>query len=134
VVQITIRVEDPTELRALAQFLTSLSDLPRRPTGSSLTIGEAETTNVAPSADAPPPMAAVADEDDVDLDMPSPPSGNADQAYSAQQILEALQDFARLNGAAALRGVLDRFGARRVSDIKPEHYAEVITIAQGEIV
>ena len=31
---------------------------------------------------------------------PRPPSGEPDPAYSAQQVLEALQDFARVNGAA----------------------------------
>ena len=38
-----------------------------------------------------------------------------------------------MNGAAALKNLLDRVGARRVSDIKPEQYAEVMTIARGEL-
>jgi hypothetical protein len=66
------------------------------------------------------------------IDVPSPPSGKPDPAPSAQQVLEALQDFARVNGAVALKQVLERFGARRVSEVKPEHYAEVMTVARGE--
>ena len=97
-------------------------------------LAPARTRSSAPVAAPPVPVAedVTGAEEIVTIDIPWPPSGKPDPAYSAQQVLEALQDFARVNGAAALKEVLDRFGARRVSDIKPEHYADVMTIARGE--
>jgi DNA-directed RNA polymerase subunit F len=120
--EIRICPETPTELKAVLQLVQTLA------------VGPSATPHPAPIA--APPASATEDpanaEDVVSIDILSPPGGKPDLAYSAQQVLEALQDFARVNGAAALKKVLDRFGARRVSDITPEQYAEVMTIAQGE--
>ena len=69
-------------------------------------------------------------EETVTSDIPGPSSGKADLAYGPEQVFEALQDYARVNGEGALKEVLERFGARRVSDLEPEHFAEVMTIAR----
>ena len=129
--EIRICPETPIEFKAALQLVTALASAeaeaePLQPT----TKPKASATKLKT---VPPtePAASDAQGSYVD-DIPYPPSGNPDPAYSAQQVLEALQDYARVNGAAALKEVLDRFGARRVSDIKPEHYAEVMTIARGE--
>jgi hypothetical protein len=128
VFEIRICPETPTERKAVLQLVQMLAGMEPGP-------GPADAhanTSSAPVAE----RAAVATEDPADaeesgtIDAPSPPTGEPDPAYSVQQVLEALQDFARVNGAAALKKVLDRFGARRVSDIKPEHYAEVMTLAR----
>ena len=129
--EIRISPETPTELKAVLQLVQLLAGMEPGP-------GPADAHANTSSALVAEP-AAVTTEDRADaeeigtIDVPSPPSGEPDPAYSAQQVLEALQDFARVNGAAALKKVLDRFGARRVSDIKPEQYAEVMTIARGEL-
>jgi hypothetical protein len=127
VFEIRISPETPTELKAVLRLLQELAGAGQG--------GAGERPNSAPVA-APPATVAedgTGAEEIVTIDIPWPPSGKPDPAYSAQQVLEGLQDYARVNGAAALKEVLDRFGARRVSDIKPEHYAEVMTIARGEL-
>jgi hypothetical protein len=131
VFEIRISPETPIELKAVLQLVQVLAGMKLEPGQA----GAGATPSSAPVAAPPAPVAedATAAEEIVTIDNPWPPSGKPDPAYSAQQVLEALQDFARVNGAAALKDVLDRFGARRVSDIKPEHYAEVMTIARGEL-
>ena len=128
--EIRISPESPTELNAVLRLLQELAGM--KP-ASCLADAHANTSSALVAE-----PAAVTTEDRADaeeigtIDVPSPPSGKPDPAYNAQQVLEALQDFARVNGAAGLKKVLDRFGARRVSDIKPEQYTEVMTIARGE--
>jgi hypothetical protein len=78
----------------------------------------------------PAPVASDTAGSDAD-DIPYPPFDEPPPSYGRQQVLDALQDYAQTNGAVALKEVLDRFGARRVSDIKTEHYPEVMTIARG---
>jgi hypothetical protein len=130
VFEIRISPETPTEFKAILRLLQELAIMEPRPGPA-----DAHTkTGCAPVAAA---LASTAEdaadaEDIVSID-PSRPSGEPDPAYNAQQVLEALQGFARENGAAALKNVLERFGARRVSDIKPEDYTEVMTIARGEL-
>ena len=128
--EIRISPENPTEMRAVLQLVQALAGMNAEPCQA----GAGATRSSAPVAAPPVPVAedVTGAEEIVTIDIPWPPSGKPDPAYSAQQVLEALQDFARVNGAAALKEVLDRFGARRVSDIKPEHYADVMTIARGE--
>ena len=128
--EIRISPETPTELKAVLQLVQTLAGMKPGP-------DQADARAKTSLAPVPEPPASTAEgaadaEEIVAMDGPSGPSGEPDPAYSAQQVLEALQDFARVNGAAALKKVLDRFGARRVSDIKPEQYAEVMTIARGE--
>jgi hypothetical protein len=129
VFEIRISPETPTELKAVLQLVQTLADMEAGP-------GQADpgaTPRPAPIAE--PPASATKNPADVEeivtIDIPAPPSGKPDKAC-AQQVLEGLQDFARVNGAAALKELLHRFGARRVSDLKPEHYAEVMTTARGE--
>jgi hypothetical protein len=127
--EIRISPETPTEFEAVAQLMQKLA-------GMKAELGLADARANTSSAPLTEPPASTAEEaadaeDSASLD-PLPPTGERDPAYSAQQVLEALQDFARVNGAVALKKVLDRFGARRVSDIKPEHYGEVMTVARGE--
>jgi hypothetical protein len=129
VLEIRISPETQTELKAVLRLLQQLAE----GVAERAQADAGATPSTAPVA-APP--AAIAEDDAkeiVTIDISWPPSGNLDPAYSAQQVLEGLQDFARVNGAAALKEVLDRFGARRVSDIKPERYEEVMTIARGEL-
>jgi hypothetical protein len=132
VFEIRISPETPTELKAVLQLVQTLSGIGVESCQASI----GATGSSAPVAAPPAPVAehATGAEEIVTIDIPWPPSGKSDLAYSAQQVLEGLQDCARVHGAAALKEVLDRFGARRVSDIKPEHYAEVMTIARGELV
>jgi hypothetical protein len=126
VLEIRISPETPTEMKAVLRLLQELAGAGQAGAGA--------TRSSAPVAAPPAPVEdATGAEEIVTTDIPWPPSGNPDPAYSAQQVLEGLQDYARVNGAAALKEVLDRFGARRVSDLKPEHYAEVMTIARGEL-
>jgi hypothetical protein len=130
VFEIRIRPETPTELQAVLRLLHELAVVEPGP-------GLADTrtkTSSAPVREQPASTAedAAGPEALVSIE-PSPPSGEQDSAPSAQQVLEALQEFARMHGAVGLKQVLDRFGARRVSDIKPEHYAEVMTIARDEL-
>jgi hypothetical protein len=128
--EIRICPETPTEFKAVLQLVQTLADM-KAGVGQA---GPGTTPSSAPVA--APPASTAGDpadaEEIVSIDIPWPPSGKPDPAYSAKQVLDGLKDFARANGAAALKEVLDRFGARRVSDIKPEHYAEVMTIARGE--
>jgi hypothetical protein len=130
VFEIRISPESPTELKAVLQLVQTLAGM--KP-GPGLTDARAKTS-LAPVLEPPASTAEdAADAEDVVSIDPAPPRGEPEPGYSAQQVLEALQDFARVNGAAALKKVLDRFGARRVSDIKPEQYAEVMTVARGEL-
>jgi hypothetical protein len=131
VFEIRISPDTPTELNAVLRLVQTLAVM--KPGAGQA--GPGAKTSPAPVAESPAPLAEhpTDAEEIVTIDIPWPPSGEPDPARSAQQVLEALQEFARANGAAALREVLDRFGARRVSDIKPEHYAEVMTIARGEL-
>ena len=124
--EIRINPETPTELKAVLQLVQALGGMKLGP--------DQADARCAPVAAAPASTAegAADAEESGTIDVPSPPIGEPEPAYSAQQVLEALQDFARVNGAAGLKKVLDRFEARRVSDIKPEQYAEVMTIARGE--
>ena len=121
--------ETPTELQAVLRLLHELAIVEPGP-------GLADTrtkTSSAPVREQPASTAEdAADAADVVSIDPPPSSGEPGPAYSAQQVLEALQDYARVNGAVGLKNVLERFGARRVSDIKPEHYPEMMTIARGE--
>jgi hypothetical protein len=129
VFEIRIRPETPTERKAVLQLVQMLGGMEPGP-------GPADAhakTSSAPVAESPASTAEdAADAEDIVSIEPSPPSGEPHPGYNAQQVLEALQDFARLNGAAALKQVLDRFGARRVSDLEPEQYGDVMTIARGE--
>jgi hypothetical protein len=127
--EIRISPETPTEFKAVVRMLQELADAQAEP-------GQTGGGVKASSAQLPEPPASTAEDaadvqDIVSIEF-SPASGEPDPTYSAQQVLEALQGYARENGAAALKKVLDRFGARRVSEIKPEHYREVMTIARGE--
>ena len=94
--EIRISPGDPTELKAvlqLVQLLAGMSRGParRRPRENELRAGpEPPASTAEDAADA---------EEIVTIDIPSPPSGEPDPAHSAQQVLEALQDFARVNGA-----------------------------------
>jgi hypothetical protein len=127
--EIRISPESPTELKAVLQLLQMLAVMEPGPG----TAGAHAKTRCAPVTEPPDSTAEdAADAEQLISIYPSPPSGEPDPAYNAHEVLEALQNFARGNGAVALKKVLDRFGARRVSDIKPEHYAEVMTIARGE--
>jgi hypothetical protein len=130
VFEIRITPETPTELKAVLQLVQTLAGMKPGP-GS----GDAHAkTRGAPVPEQSASTAEdAADAEDIVSIEPSPPSGESDPTYSAQQVLEALQGYARENGAAALKEVLDRFGARRVSDIKPQQYAEVMSIARGEL-
>jgi hypothetical protein len=132
VFEIRISPETPAEFKAVLQLVQALADGRQGAEAAKRDAGPGP----APVAEAPGRASACPAEVEeiVTIDIPWPPSGEPDPAYSAPQVLEGLQDFARVNGAAALKEVLDRFGARRVSDIKPEHYAEVMTIARGELV
>jgi hypothetical protein len=131
VLEFRISPENPTEMRAVLQLVQALAGMKAEPCQASA----GATPSSAPVSVPPAPLAENTTDakEIVTIDIPWPPSGEPDPARSAQQVLEVLQEFARANGAAALREVLDRFGARRVSDIKPEHYAEVMTIARGEL-
>jgi hypothetical protein len=127
--EIRITPETPTERKAVLQLVQMLAGMEP---GPSPTDAHADTSS-APLTEPPASSAEdAADAADIVSIEPSPPSGEPDPAYSAQQVLEALQEFARVNGAAALKQVLDRFGARRVSDLEPEQYGDVMTIARGE--
>jgi hypothetical protein len=127
--EIRISPETPAEFEALAQLMQKLAGMKPE-----LGLADARATTSSPPVAGPPASTAedAADAADIVSIEPSPPSGEPDPGYNAQQVLEALQDFARLDGAVALKQVLDRFGARRVSEIKPEHYGDVMTIVRGE--
>jgi hypothetical protein len=128
--EIRISPESPTERKAVLQLVQTLAGMKPGPGPADIHA----STRLSPVAE---PIAVAtedaADAEDIVSIEPSPPSGESDPAYSAQQVLEALQDFARVNGMVALKKLLDRFGARRVSDIRPEHYGEVMTVARGEL-
>jgi hypothetical protein len=131
VLEIRISPETPTEFKAVLQLVQTLAVTKPGP-------GQADPgakMSPAPAAEpaAPPREGPTEPEEIITIDLAWSPSGKPDPGYSAQQVLEALQKYARANGAAALREVLERFGARRVSDIKPEDSAEVMTIARGEL-
>jgi hypothetical protein len=131
VLEFRISPENPTEMRAVLQLVQALAGMKAEPCQASA----GATPSSAPVSVPPAPVAenTTGAEETVTIEIPWPPRGKPDPTFSAQQVLEALQDYARVNGAAALKEVLDRFGARRVSDIKPEHYAELMTIARGEL-
>jgi hypothetical protein len=130
VFELRISPESPTELQAVLQLVQMLAGMKPGPV---LTDARATTSSAPVAEPAASTTEDAADAEEIGtIDVPSPPSGEPDPAYSAQQVLEALQAYARVNGAAALKEVLDRFGARRVSDIKPEDYGEVMTIARGD--
>jgi hypothetical protein len=131
VFEIRISPETPTEFKAVVRMLQELANA-RAESGQAS--GGAKTSSASVAAAPASTAEDAADaEGNASIDAPSPPSGEPDSAYSAQQVLEALQGYARENGAAALKEVLDRFGARRVSDIKPREYPEVMRIARGEL-
>jgi hypothetical protein len=104
VLEIRISPENPTEMRAVLQLVQALAGMKAAPCQAS-----AGATPSSVSVGAPPvPVAqdATGAEEIVTIDVPWLPSGKPDPAYSAQQVLEALQDYARMNGAAALKEVL----------------------------
>jgi hypothetical protein len=131
VLEINFRPETAIEFKAALQLVTALASAegesePAQPRAKPWN-RPAKPEAAAPDQPAAP-APAVSDADDI----PYPPC-DPEPSYSRQQVLNALQDYAQTNGARALKEVLDRFGARRVSDIKPEHYPEVMTIARGEL-
>ena len=128
--EIRIYPQSPTEFKAVLELVQALADA-RQEAGGAAQRGA--DPGPAPLVDTPAHASALPAEveETVTSDIPGPSSRKADQAHGPQQVFEALQDYARANGAAALKEVLDRFGARRVSDLQPEHYAEVMTIARG---
>ena len=136
--EINFRPETPAERRAALQLMATLASAepePEQPKAKPWKATVAPAAADAPRANPAEPATAQADEpaEFATDDIPWPPSGAPERTYSRNDIVEALQDYARVNGAVALKQVLDQFGARRVSDIKPEHYPEVMTIAQGEL-
>ena len=128
--EINFRPETPAERRAALQLMEALAGAEPEAEQPKAKPWEAAAAPVEPPA-APGPLQEPAEF--ATDDIPWPPSGAPERTYSRNDIVEALQDYARVNGAVALKQVLDQFGARRVSDIKPEHYPEVMTIAQGEL-
>jgi hypothetical protein len=138
VLEINFRPETAIEFKAALQLVTTLAsaeaepEQPKtKPWKGSIAPTAPEVQRTTPADAAPAPAQEPAEF--VTDDIPWPPSRQSARTYSRNDIVEALQDYARVNGAAALKEVLDRFDARRVSDIKPEHYAEVMTIARGEL-
>ena len=86
--EIRICPETPTELKAVVRMLQELADVQAgvRPSGwrretSSAPVPEPPASTAKDAADA---------EEIVSIDIPWPPSGKPDPAYSAQQVLEAL--------------------------------------------
>jgi hypothetical protein len=137
VLEINFRPETPAERRAALQLMATLASAeaeppqrktkPWEPSAAPADLGASTAARSVP----PEPLEEPAEI--VSIDIPWPPSGAPDRTYGRNDVMEALQDYAQVNGAVALKQVLDRFGARRVSDIKPEHYAEIMTIARGEL-
>jgi hypothetical protein len=127
--EIRISPETPAEFEAVAQLMQKLAGM-----NAELGLADARAnTSSAPLTDPPASTAEeAADAADIVSIEPSPPSSAPDPAYSAQQVLEALQEFARTHGAIGLTQVLDRFGARRFSELKPEQYRDLMTIVRGE--
>jgi hypothetical protein len=131
VLEIRICPETAIEFKAALQLVTTLAGAEAGPEpGTKPWEHRGAKPEAVPAAQpATVALGTAADPDDI----PYPPFDDPRPAYSRQQILDALQEYAQTNGAVALKEVLDRFGARRVSDIKPEHYPEVLTIARGEL-
>ena len=131
--EINFRPETAIEFKAALQLVTALAsaEAGSEPPQPRTTPWERRATEPEAAPAAQPAPAASGTASDAD-DIPYPPFDPGPR-YSRQQVLDALQDYAQANGAVALKEVLDRFGARRVSDIKTEHYPEVMTIARGEL-
>ena len=132
--EIRICPETAIEFKAALQLVTALASAEAEPAPAQPRAKPwerpATKADTAPAAQ-PATPASDAGTSDVD-DIPYPPF-DPEPRYSRQQVLDALKDYAQTNGAVALKEVLDRFGARRVLDIKAEHYPEVMTIARGEL-
>jgi hypothetical protein len=131
VLEIRICPESAIEFKAALQLVTTLAGAEAGPEpGTKPWERRAAKPEAVPAAQ---PATVASDTASDPDDIPYPPFDDPRPACSRQQVLEALQGYAQTNGAVALKEVLDRFGARRVSDIKPEHYPEVLTIARGEL-
>jgi hypothetical protein len=134
VLEIRICPETAIEFKAALQLVTTLAGAeagaePPKPRTKPWELRATKPEAVPAAQPATVASDTASDPDDI----PYPPFDDPRPACSRQQVLDALQEYAQTNGAVALKEVLDRFGARRVSDIKPEHYPEVLTIARGEL-
>ena len=129
--EIRIPPETPTERKAVLQLVQMLAGMEPGP-------GPADAHAKTSSAPVAEPPASTAE------DCGRCRRDRHDRLPSAaeRRAGSGLQRPAGAGGAPGLRPgewrgglkkVLDRFGARRVSDIKPEQYAEVMTIARGEV-
>lgn len=82
-----------------------------------------------PAAEAPAAEAPAEDAQDApafEQTIAHQPAAQAEASYSAEQVMAALQSYARTKGPVALKTLLDKIGAKRASEIPAEKFAAVM--------
>ncbi len=62
------------------------------------------------------------------------PEQPIEKSVSLEEVRDALRDLSLSRGNAQMRALLSRFGANRLSNVKPERYEELLTAARETMI
>ena len=62
------------------------------------------------------------------------PKQPIEKSVSLEEVRDALRDLSLSRGNAQMRALLSRFGANRLSNVKPERYEELLTAARETMI
>ncbi|QCO05464.1 hypothetical protein [Azospirillum argentinense] len=103
------------------------ADAPKRRGRPPKATTETAEPAAAPTAEAAPEAALDAPAVQPDpAPQPAPAPAPADVAFTQEQVMAALQNYARTKGPVALQTLMQQIGAKRASEIPAEKFAEVM--------